>query len=249
MECHYLWNSLIYCTGTSYGTKKWGVTPLGVLCYIKRFSGIVAYVSRADLLAPSHDRSEYFTQDFSVVFARSFWKECIKMGQVSSWSSSYLYFESTGRISITFDVMSTLNIISFWKNLYWNWTCPVPAELALWYIKCSHKSLNFVNIYNLNLVHTFLSWIFNEIQRQTVSVMWSAFQYYMDIREHSVAYLVEALHYNPKGRVLDWLWGYWIFFFSLPNPPSRTMALRSTQPLTEMSTRNILGGKRRPAGA
>jgi hypothetical protein len=36
-------------------------------------------------------------------------------------------------------------------------------------------------------------------------------------------------------------------FFSLPNPSSRTMALGSTQPLTEMSTRNFPGGKKEPA--
>jgi hypothetical protein len=36
-------------------------------------------------------------------------------------------------------------------------------------------------------------------------------------------------------------------FFNLPNPSSRTMAPRSTQPLTEMSTRNLPGGKGRPA--
>jgi hypothetical protein len=35
-------------------------------------------------------------------------------------------------------------------------------------------------------------------------------------------------------------------FFDLPNPSSRTMALGSTQPLTEMSTRNVPGGKGRP---
>jgi hypothetical protein len=28
-------------------------------------------------------------------------------------------------------------------------------------------------------------------------------------------------------------------FFNVPNPSSRTMALGSTQPLTEMSTRNL----------
>jgi hypothetical protein len=38
-------------------------------------------------------------------------------------------------------------------------------------------------------------------------------------------------------------------FFSLPNPSSRTMALELTQPLTEVSTRNLPGGKGRPAGA
>jgi hypothetical protein len=33
----------------------------------------------------------------------------------------------------------------------------------------------------------------------------------------------------------------WIFF-NWPNPSSRTMGLGSTQPLTEMSTRNLHGG-------
>jgi hypothetical protein len=36
-------------------------------------------------------------------------------------------------------------------------------------------------------------------------------------------------------------------FFNLPNPSSRTMTQESTQPLTEMSTRNFPGGKKRPA--
>jgi hypothetical protein len=36
-------------------------------------------------------------------------------------------------------------------------------------------------------------------------------------------------------------------FFNLPNPSSRTMAQGLTQPLTEMSTRNFPGGKKRPA--
>jgi hypothetical protein len=36
-------------------------------------------------------------------------------------------------------------------------------------------------------------------------------------------------------------------FFNLPSPSSRTMALGSTQPLTQMRTRNLPGGKKRPA--
>jgi hypothetical protein len=36
-------------------------------------------------------------------------------------------------------------------------------------------------------------------------------------------------------------------FFNLPNSSSRIMALGSIQPLTEMSTRNLSGGKGRPA--
>jgi hypothetical protein len=34
-----------------------------------------------------------------------------------------------------------------------------------------------------------------------------------------------------------------IGFFNWPNPSSHTMVLGSTQPLTEMSTRNLPGGK------
>jgi hypothetical protein len=43
-------------------------------------------------------------------------------------------------------------------------------------------------------------------------------------------------------RVLDE-----VDFFNLPNTSSRTMTLGSTQPLTEMSTRNLPGGNERPA--
>jgi hypothetical protein len=38
-----------------------------------------------------------------------------------------------------------------------------------------------------------------------------------------------------------------VVFFSWPNPSSRSMAPGSTQPLTEMSTRNLPAGKGRPA--
>jgi hypothetical protein len=36
-------------------------------------------------------------------------------------------------------------------------------------------------------------------------------------------------------------------FFKLPNRSSRIMSLESNKPLTEMSTRNLPGGKKRPA--
>jgi hypothetical protein len=38
-----------------------------------------------------------------------------------------------------------------------------------------------------------------------------------------------------------------ISFFNWSNPSSRTMVLGSTRPLTEMSTKNLPGGKWRPA--
>jgi hypothetical protein len=48
------------------------------------------------------------------------------------------------------------------------------------------------------------------------------------------------------GRSRDRVPMRWIFF-NWPNPSSRTMALGSTQHLTEMSTKNLPGGKGRPA--
>jgi hypothetical protein len=49
------------------------------------------------------------------------------------------------------------------------------------------------------------------------------------------------------GRSRDQVQMTWIFFFNLPNPSSRAMALGSNQSLTEMSTSNLPGGKGRPA--
>jgi hypothetical protein len=60
---------------------------------------------------------------------------------------------------------------------------------------------------------------------------------------HAVAYL---RHYTTSGRSQIRV-PMKRFFFNLPNPSSRTMALGSTQPLIEMSTRNLPGGKGRPA--
>jgi hypothetical protein len=48
---------------------------------------------------------------------------------------------------------------------------------------------------------------------------------------------------RPAGSIPNEVVG----FFTSPNPSSRIMALESTQPLTEMSTRNIFMGKERPA--
>jgi hypothetical protein len=53
--------------------------------------------------------------------------------------------------------------------------------------------------------------------------------------------LVEALCFKPEdhGSIPDKIFGY----FNGPNPSSHTMALGSTQPLTEMSARNLPGCK------
>jgi hypothetical protein len=50
-------------------------------------------------------------------------------------------------------------------------------------------------------------------------------------------------HYATNRKVVDSIPDEVIGFFIWPNPSSCTMALGSTQPLTEMSTRNLPGGK------
>jgi hypothetical protein len=51
------------------------------------------------------------------------------------------------------------------------------------------------------------------------------------------------MHYVTSRMVAGSIPYEVIEFFNLPNPSSRTMALGSTQPLTEMSTRTLAGGK------
>jgi hypothetical protein len=57
----------------------------------------------------------------------------------------------------------------------------------------------------------------------------------------AVAQLIEALRYKPSGRGFDSRWCQWIFFH-WHSPSGLNMALGSTQPLTEMSTKNISWG-------
>jgi hypothetical protein len=64
---------------------------------------------------------------------------------------------------------------------------------------------------------------------------------------HAVVQLVEALRYKPEGCGLDSRWGY--RDFSSTYPSGRIMTLKSTQLLTEMSTRNISWGGGKAVGA
>jgi hypothetical protein len=54
-------------------------------------------------------------------------------------------------------------------------------------------------------------------------------------------------HYATSQKVAGSIPDEVTGFFNWPNSSSRTMALGSTQPLTEMSTRNLPGGEGQPA--
>jgi hypothetical protein len=54
-------------------------------------------------------------------------------------------------------------------------------------------------------------------------------------------------HYATSWNVAGSIPHEVIEFFNLPNPSSRNMALGSTQPLSELSTRILPGGTERPA--
>jgi hypothetical protein len=51
---------------------------------------------------------------------------------------------------------------------------------------------------------------------------------------------LEVRGYKPEGHGFEFQWS--VFFFNWPNPSSRTMAVGSSKPLAEMSTRNLPGG-------
>jgi hypothetical protein len=53
--------------------------------------------------------------------------------------------------------------------------------------------------------------------------------------EYAVALLVQAMRYETESCAVDSRWGLWRFF----HPSGRTMALRSIQPLGEMSIRDL----------
>jgi hypothetical protein len=55
-------------------------------------------------------------------------------------------------------------------------------------------------------------------------------------------------HYATSWKVAGSIPDEVIRFLNWPNPSSRNMALGSAQLLTEMSTRNLPGSKKRPAG-
>jgi hypothetical protein len=55
------------------------------------------------------------------------------------------------------------------------------------------------------------------------------------------------MNYATSRKVAGSIPGDVIGFFNWLNPSSRLIFLGSTQPLTEMSTRNLPGGKGRPA--
>jgi hypothetical protein len=57
--------------------------------------------------------------------------------------------------------------------------------------------------------------------------------------------LVEALCCKPEGYGLNSRDETIVYFFSLPNPASRTVALGLTEPLTKISTRDLPGGGER----
>jgi hypothetical protein len=59
---------------------------------------------------------------------------------------------------------------------------------------------------------------------------------------YTVLYLVETICYKPDGNRFVSRWGN-LIFFNWPNLSNRSIFLRSTQPLTEMSTRNLLAVK------
>jgi hypothetical protein len=83
---------------------------------------------------------------------------------------------------------------------------------------------------------------------------WSRW-YMLEFRDMSVLnchfeikIVILLIHSHVRRKIAHSIPNEVIGFFNRPNPFSRTMVLESTQPITEMSTRNFPEGKGRPAG-
>jgi hypothetical protein len=62
----------------------------------------------------------------------------------------------------------------------------------------------------------------------------------------SIKYMFAMEDYTTSRKVAGSIPDEVIGFFNLPNSSSQTMALGSNQPLEELSTRNLPGGRGRP---
>ena len=78
----------------------------------------------------------------------------------------------------------------------------------------------------------------NKIRRRKFTILLLYLQLFLVLyshtMEHTVGQLVKTLRYKPEGHGIDLRWCH--------NHIGRTLALGSTQLLTEMSTRNISCG-------
>jgi hypothetical protein len=63
------------------------------------------------------------------------------------------------------------------------------------------------------------------------------------MKDGGVRYYSWLRHYATSWKVTGFIPDEVIEIFNWPNPSSCSMALVSTQPVTEMSTRNLPGGK------
>jgi hypothetical protein len=66
------------------------------------------------------------------------------------------------------------------------------------------------------------------------------------IIRHCIYWATDVVKWHCRRKVAGSIPDEIIWFFTWPNPSSRTMSLVSTQPLTEMSTTNLHGEQRRP---
>jgi hypothetical protein len=100
-----------------------------------------------------------------------------------------------------------------------------------------HSDSDFIAIFWLALLYLSIPFVYNEIQVLGIYIVvhrgtrWRSW-----LRNYAASRKV-------AGSISDEVTG----FFNWPNPSSLTMALGSTRHVTEMSTRNLLGGKWRPA--
>jgi hypothetical protein len=117
--------------------------------------------------------------------------------------------------------------------------------LRIWLIR---KEVHFETITQYTIVHS-LSKNQNTCLKK-ITLVTSELRFFFSFQTRDMLFellLVACVGHYATSRKVAGSSPDEVEFFNLPSPSSRTMALGSTQPLTEISTRNLPGGNGRPA--
>jgi hypothetical protein len=121
-----------------------------------------------------------------------------------------------------------------------NLACP---DISLINYAVPTSSSEYKWVYSLNMHESYRP-LLQEISKLTASSKYFHSNYYLYLGTQYRSWL---RNYATSRKVAGSNPDEVIGFFNWPNPSSRTMALGSTQPLTEMSIRNLPGGEGRQA--
>jgi hypothetical protein len=123
--------------------------------------------------------------------------------------------------------------------------CAYPGGFAFSITPSRHNGYHLLTVHSC--LHSKTSTTERHKRQQSTELSQMQFRFTRNnFKQHKTLHCSWLRHYATSRKVAGSIPDVTGFFY-WPNPSSRTMALGSTQPVTEMTTRNFPGGKERPA--